>query len=67
MYSNLFRSNLKLLYTPSYFQILQLLNDPNPGVREAATACIEVIAVYQLSFLAVNIFVVVGYLDMTLA
>ena len=24
------------------YQILQMLNDPNPGVREAAILCIEV-------------------------
>lgn len=46
-----FKQELVALCVIFLDQILQMLNDPNPGVREAATSCIEVrkIAVYCFS------------------
>lgn len=34
-------------------QILQMLNDPNPGVREAASSCIEVRKIPDNCFLPI--------------
>lgn len=35
-------NKLKMFYISLESQILQMLNDSNPGVREAAIMCIEV-------------------------
>lgn len=41
-HSNAYTLSLPLSLSSSYDQILHMLYDPNPGVREAAISCIEV-------------------------